>query len=100
MSSMTTKQYFFVPPFHLVPAMALAAILVTLSIASSVDFPLRKPYWLEDSPPASSIAALSLVAMFLFGEGLPFSIFFYYNFFFVLMIVFFYNFISFYTRYS
>jgi len=44
MSSVTTRQYFFVPPFHLVTAMALEAMLVTLSIASSVDFAFRKPY--------------------------------------------------------
>jgi len=50
--------------------MDLAAMLVTLFIASSVDIPFRKPYWLEASPPASYVAALSLVAMTL-SKTLP-----------------------------
>jgi len=50
MSSVTIRQYSFLPPFHLDHSAASAAMLTTLSIAFTVEMPLLKPYRLGAFP--------------------------------------------------
>ncbi|CAB0038267.1 unnamed protein product [Trichogramma brassicae] len=64
-SSVTTAQYFLVPRYHLLSAMASRAVEMTSSMASIVDRPFQKPYCRSERPPGLSVKASSRSHMIL-----------------------------------